>query len=123
MLLADLHSSIGLIREIHGNTRAAIDSYIKALWILHRRQPRQPSSLLETDHHDHDHNDNGDDALVLGSAAAATANLNQMAVIMYRMANAHGRMGNYDQMQELMQLAQSFYNQSSLEQRLYNSCF
>jgi tetratricopeptide (TPR) repeat protein len=105
-LLADFHSSIGLIREMHGDTQAAMDSYVKALWILRRRR----SSGQDARH-------GGDDDVSI------VADLQQVAVIMYRLANLHGRMGDYDQMQELMQQAQVYYNQTSLEQLLYNNSF
>jgi tetratricopeptide (TPR) repeat protein len=125
-LLVDLHSSIGLIREeIHGNTKAAIGSYVKALWILRRRSKaavasqcqRQQQPQQQQQQRKRQQQQRSSRSLLPQSQSLLRddkntnddCDLQQMAVLLYRLANSYGRLGDYDQMQQLMQQAQQAY--------------
>jgi len=95
-LTAELHSYIGLIREIQGDTNAAIRSYTKALWILNRaRLSWEHGENLDDDEH----------AFLLNQ---------QMALALYRLGAAYGRFGDYVKMQDLLNKAESLQQEEHL---------
>jgi tetratricopeptide (TPR) repeat protein len=70
--VAEIHSFIGLIQEVHGNYDSACKSHVKALWVA-----SQATDFPE----------------------------DQRAAIFFRLGNAYGRTGNYEQMQHLYEKA------------------
>jgi hypothetical protein len=74
--VAEIHSFIGLIKEVHGNYDLACQSHVKALWIA--SQATAPQNFPNE----------------------------QLALILCRLGNAYGRTGNYNQMQYLLDKAE-----------------
>ena len=108
-LTAELHSYIGLIREIRGDTMSAIQSYTKALWLLNRAKAALERSSFTTqsksDKNVEEH---------LGR---------QLAKAMYRLGGAYGRLGEYTKMQELIDRAESLQEQFELSKNLSSTGF
>jgi tetratricopeptide (TPR) repeat protein len=85
--VAEIHSFIGLIKEVHGNYDFACKSYIKALWIT--SQASAPHNFPK----------------------------DELAIILYRLGNAYGRSGNYGQMQYVLDKAVEINNVKKIIRR------
>jgi tetratricopeptide (TPR) repeat protein len=86
--VAEIHSFIGLIKEVHGNYDFACQSYVKALWIA--SQATAPQQFPK----------------------------DQLAVILCRLGNAYGRTGNYEQMQYLLDKAAEINGKKIMPRRI-----
>jgi tetratricopeptide (TPR) repeat protein len=91
--VAEIHSFIGLIKEVHGNYDIACQSYVKALWIASQSQATCTAPK---------NNDFSKD---------------QLAVILCRLGNAYGRTGDYEQKHYLLDKAADVINVQKLVRR------
>jgi hypothetical protein len=87
--VAEIHSFIGLIKEVHGNYDVACQSYVKALWIASHTQATAPQNFPK----------------------------DQVAVILCRLGNAYGRNGNHEQMQYLHDKAAEINGENTVPRR------
>jgi tetratricopeptide (TPR) repeat protein len=91
--VAEIHSFIGLIKEVHGNYDLACQSYVKALWIASQACAPQNKNFTK----------------------------DQLAVILCRLGNAYGRSGNYEQMQYLLDKAVEINDKKVVRRRSRSS--
>jgi len=98
-LTAELHSYIGLIQEIRGDTTAAVQSYTKALWLLHRASLSLANNYL---------NNNSNEPTLDRHLSK------KMAQALYRLGAAYGRLGDYTTMQALTDRAESLQQEVQL---------
>jgi tetratricopeptide (TPR) repeat protein len=91
--VAEIHSFIGLIKEVHGNYDLACQSYVKALWIASQATAPQNNKFTK----------------------------DQLAVILCRLGNAYGRSGNYEQMQYLLDKAVEINDKKVVRRRSRSS--
>jgi|UPI0005819B96 hypothetical protein len=78
--LADVHSTIGMIQYAWSHDDDAIQSFVKALWLVYK-----PNKSLST--------------------SQPPVPKEQIAVILYRLGSVYGRTGDFEQMKYLMEKA------------------
>ena len=85
--LVEIHSSLGIIYELQGDSQTAIDYYMTALWLLHK--PFKSKSG--------------------GSCTSKGYDLNtQVAINLHRLGTSYGKLGDRERMQEAYDRAEWF---------------
>ena len=84
-VLVDIHSSLGILYEQQGNSQSALDYYLSALWLLHKPFKNRAATVPKG----YDLN-------------------TQVAINLYRLGAAYGKLGQIERMQEAYDRAECF---------------